>query len=141
MGSVEPMAHPFLSAEWVAAARTIRRRHVADATPIATAVRINLIVTDGPFGDGPINSYVDTSSGVLEMELGQLDDPDVTVTTDYDTAKSLFLASDPAAGMQAFMAGKLVVQGDMMKLVTLPALAASDPAAQAASAEIRAITQ
>ena len=39
------------------------------------------------------------------------------------------------------MAGKLVVQGDMMKLVTLPALAATDPAAQAVSDEIRAITE
>ncbi len=134
------MAHPFLSAEWVDAARTIRERHVANAAPISTAVRINLVVNDGPFGDGPINSYVDTTSGTLVMELGQLDDPDVTVTTDYETAKSLFLATDPAAGMQAFMSGKLVVQGDMMKLVALPALAASDPAAQAASAEIREIT-
>jgi SCP-2 sterol transfer family len=134
------MAHFFLSAEWVDAARTIRQRHVSDATPIPTAVKINLVINEGPFGDGPINSYVDTSSGTVVMELGQLDDPDVTVTTDYETAKSLFLAIDPAAGMQAFMAGKLVIQGDMMKLVTLPALAASDPAAQAASAEIRAIT-
>ena len=97
-------------------------------------MKINLVVNDGPFGDGPINSYVDTTSGTLVMELGELDDPDVTVTTDYDTAKSLFLATDPAAGMQAFMAGKLVVQGDMMKLVVLPTLAATDPAAQAASA-------
>ena len=134
------MAHPFLSAEWVDAARTVRERHVANAAPISTAVRINLVVNGGPFGDGPINSYVDTTSGTLVMELGQLDDPDVTVTTDYETAKSLFLATDPAAGMQAFMSGKLVVQGDMMKLVALPALAASDPAAQAASAEIREIT-
>jgi hypothetical protein len=43
--------------------------------------------------------------------------------------------------MQAFMAGKLVVQGDMMRLVALPMMAANDPAAQAASAEIRAITE
>ena len=134
------MSHPFLSDDWIDAARAIRERHTADAAPIPTAVKINLVVNDAPFGDGPINSYVDTSTGALVMELGQLDDPDVTVTTDYETAKSLFLASDPAAGMQAFMAGKLVVQGDMMKLVVLPTLAATDPAAQAASVEIRSIT-
>ena len=134
------MSHPFLSDDWIDAARAIRERHTADAAPIPTAVKINLVVNDAPFGDGPINSYVDTSTGALVMELGQLDDPDVTVTTDYETAKSLFLASDPAAGMQAFMAGKLVVQGDMMKLVVLPTLAATDPAAQAASLEIRSIT-
>jgi hypothetical protein len=34
----------------------------------------------------------------------------------------------------------LLVQGDMMKLMVLPTLAAADPAAQAASDEIRAIT-
>jgi hypothetical protein len=135
------MAHPFLSADWVDAARTIRERHVADATPISTPVKINLVVNDAPFGDGPINSYVDTTSGSLVMELGQLAEPDVTVTTDYETARSLFLATDPAAGMQAFMSGKLLVQGDMLKLVALPTLAASDPAAQAASEEIRAITE
>jgi SCP-2 sterol transfer family len=134
------MAHRFLSDEWIDAVRTIRERHVPDAAPITAAVRVNLVVNDGPFGDEPINSYVDTTSGALVMELGQLDEADVTVTTDYETAKSLFLASDPTVGMQAFMAGKLVVQGDMMKLVILPTLAAADPAAQAASAEIRAIT-
>jgi SCP-2 sterol transfer family len=132
------MAHRFLSDEWIDAVRTIRERHAPGAVPIPTAVRINLVVNDGPFADGTINSYVDTTSGELVMELGQLDDPD---TTDYETAKSLFLASDPATGMQAFMAGKLVVQGDMMKLVILPTLAATDPAAQAASAEIRSITE
>jgi SCP-2 sterol transfer family len=135
------MAHRFLSVEWIDAVRTIRERHASDAAPIPTALRINLVVNDGPFADEPITSYVDTTSGELVMELGQLDDPDVTVTTDYETAKSLFLASDPATGMQAFMAGKLVVQGDMTKLVILPTLAATDPAARAASEEIRAITE
>jgi hypothetical protein len=137
---VGAMSHPFLSAEWIDAARSIRERHAANGNPIAAAVKINLVVNDSPFGDEPITSYVDTTSGALVMELGQVDEPDATVTTDYETAKSLFLATDPAAGMQAFMAGKLLVQGDMMKLVVLPTLAAADSAAQAASEEIRAIT-
>jgi hypothetical protein len=135
------MSHPFLSAAWVDAARAIRERHAPNGAPISAAVKINLIVNDSPFGDEPINSYVDTTSGSLVMELGQLDDPDVTVTTDYETARALFLATDPAAGMQAFMAGKLVVEGDMMKLVALPMMAATDPPAKAASEEIRAITE
>jgi hypothetical protein len=135
------MAHPFLSDEWIKAARAIRERHLPDAAPITTVVKVNLVVNDAPFGDGSIISYIDTSSGALVMELGQLDEADVTVTTDYETAKSLFLATDAAAGMQAFMSGKLVVQGDLMKLVVLPTLAATDPAAQAASSEIRAITE
>lgn len=135
------MSHPFLSTAWVDAARAIRERHAPNGAPISAGVKINLIVDESPFGDEPINSYVDTTSGSLVMELGRLDDPDVTVTTDYDTARGLFLATDPAAGMQAFMAGKLVVEGDMMKLLALPMMAATDPAAQAASEEIRAITE
>jgi hypothetical protein len=135
------MSHPFLSAAWVDAARAIREHHAPNGAPISTAVKINLVVNDNPFGDEPIDSYVDTTSGTLVLELGRLDDPDATVTTDYETARTLFLATDPGAGMQAFMAGKLVVEGDMMKLIALPMMAANDPAAQAASAEIRAITE
>jgi hypothetical protein len=135
------MSHAFLSAAWVDAARAIREHHAPNGAPISAAVKINLVVNDSPFGDEPINSYVDTSSGSLVLELGHLDDPDVTVTTDYETARALFLATDPSAGMEAFMAGKLVVQGDMMKLIALPMMAASDPAAQAASEEIRALTE
>jgi SCP-2 sterol transfer family protein len=134
------VAHRFLSVEWIDAVRAIRERHAADGAPITAAVKLNLIVNDTPFGDEPLHSYVDSTSGTLVFELGQLEEPDVTVTTDYETARSLFVANDPAVGMQAFMAGKLLVRGDMMKLLALPMLAASDPAAQAASAEIRTIT-
>lgn len=135
------MPHAFLSDEWVAAAREIRERHAGQGAPLAISLKMNLLITGAPFGDDPIKSFVDTSSGSVVMVHGQLDDAEVTVTTDYDTAKELFLATDPAAGMQAFMAGKLVIQGDMMKLVALPQMAVADPAAQVVSAAIRAITE
>ena len=32
------------------------------------------------------------------MELGELDEPDVTLTTDYDTAKAMIVDQDPAVG-------------------------------------------
>ena len=53
------------------------------------------------------------------MESGQLETPDLTVTTDYDTAKKIFVDQDQAGGMQAFMAGKIKVQGDMMKMMAM----------------------
>ena len=37
--------------------------------------------------------------------------------TDYATAKQVFVSGDPNAGMQAFMQGKVRVQGDMAKLM------------------------
>jgi putative sterol carrier protein len=46
-----------------------------------------------------------------------LDGADVTLTTDYSTARDVFVSGNQAAGMQAFMAGKVKVQGDMTKLM------------------------
>lgn len=135
------MPYPFLSAAWIDAARAVRERHAGAGEPIAQAIRINLIVNDTPFADGSVQSYLDTSSGQTVLELGQLDEPDVTVTTDYETAKAIFATQDPAAGMQAFMAGKVVVQGDMMRLMMLPALLAANPQAERISAEIRDLTE
>ena len=63
---------------------------------------------------------MDTSDGELKMELGALENPDLTVTVDYDTAKAIFVEQNPQAGMQAFMAGKIKVQGDMTKLMRAP---------------------
>jgi hypothetical protein len=134
------MPHDFLSDEWIADARSIRERHRADRPAFAQSIRINLVVNGAPFGEGTVRSYLDTSSGEPVLELGELDAPDATLTTDYETAKTLFVAQDPAAAMQAFMAGKVVVQGDMMKLMSLQAVMAANPDADAVAEEIRAIT-
>ena len=141
VGIVAAMSHPFLSEEWIDAARAIRERHAADGAPISGGGEDQPRRQRRPLRRRTDQQLCRHDVGMLVIELGQLDDPDVTVTTDYETAKSLFLATDPAAGMQAFMAGKLVIQGDMMKLIALPMIAATDAAAQAASEEIRAITR
>ena len=80
---------------------------------------MNQVITDVPFGEGEVKLYLDTSSGDLEMETGELETPDLTLTTDYDTARKIFVEQDQAAGMQAFMAGKIKVQGDMMKMMAM----------------------
>jgi len=133
------MPHPFLSDEWLAAARALREEHEAGESS-GPAVRMNLTITDVPFASGTVESHLDTSSGAPEFDLGHLENPDVAVTTDYETAKTIFVLQDQAAGMQAFMSGKVVVQGDMMKLMTLNATLAAAPNAAAVSEEIKAIT-
>ena len=110
-------AYPFLSEEWILEARRIREEHAGRGIAVPSVVRMNQIVTEVPFGGGTIDAHLDTSSGELVMELGHLDDPDVTVTLDYETAKAIFVEGTPQAGMQAFMAGKIRVEGDMAKLV------------------------
>ncbi|MFN2505209.1 MAG: SCP2 sterol-binding domain-containing protein [Acidimicrobiales bacterium] len=109
--------YPFLSDEWISEARRIRKEHIGGGISIPATVRMNQIVTDVPFGDGSIEANLDTSSGELVMELGHLEAPDVTVTLDYDTARAIFVEGTAQAGMQAFMAGKIRVDGDLAKLV------------------------
>ncbi len=122
-------------------ARAIRERYADQITPVTQPVKINQVVTDVPFGEGTVKSYLDTSSGEVVMALGELDDADATVTTDYVTAKAIFVDQDPAAGMQAFMAGKITVQGDMMKLMAMQASMPADEASQKIAEEIKAMTE
>jgi len=134
-----------LSDEWIAEARSIRAElsgPSSTAAPPATSVRMNQVITEVPFGSGTLDAHLDTSSGVLEMETGHLDHPDVTVTLDYDTAKAIFVDGTLEAGMKAFMDGKVRVQGDMAKLIAaLQQLAPPDPTAvDQAQRRIRAIT-
>ena len=135
------MTHPFLSEEWMEAAHGIREKYADQVPPVTTVIKINQVITDVPFGDGEVKSYLDTSSGHLMMELGELDDADATVTTDYDTAKAIFVDQDPTVAMQAFMNGKIKIQGDMMKLMAMQAVVnPDDDVAAEVAQEIRSIT-
>ena len=133
------MPYPFLSPEWMDAAKAIREKYADQAAAINFSIRMNQVITDTPF-DGDVKLYLDTSSGALVMESGELDTPDLTLTTDYDTAKKIFVDQDQAAGMQAFMAGKVKVQGDMMKLMAMQTSMPQDDVTQTIADEIKGIT-
>lgn len=113
------MAYKFLSDEWIAAARKLREELGEDETAAPQPVKMNFNITQVPFGEGTVEAHVDTTSGKLEMELGHVEGPDVTATLDYDTAKRIMVDADPSAGMQAFMAGKIKLQGDMTKALAM----------------------
>ena len=108
--------YPFLSDDWIEAARRIREDYRGKGV-IAHQVRMNQVITDVPFGTGTVHAHLDTTVGEVQIELGHLDDPDVTVTTDYLTARAIFVDGDPQATMQAFMSGRIKVEGDMAKLL------------------------
>ena len=134
-------SYPFLSDEWLDEARKIREEYAGKTPPIAHSVKMNLVVTSVPFSDDDINAHMDTSSGELELDTGHLDAPDLKVTVDYDTAKAILIEGNPQAGMQAFMAGKVRVEGDMAKLMMLQSQpAAQDPNAAEMAAKLRDIT-
>jgi hypothetical protein len=62
------------------------------------------------------------------------------VTTDYATARAIFLEQDPQAGMQAFLSGKVKVEGDMTKMMQMQIAMPKDDLAEKVAAEIMAIT-
>ena len=133
------MPHPFLSDEWLDEARVIREKYAGQSAPVGHKVKMNQVITDAPFGEGDIELFMDTTSGEVVLEKGRLDDADVTITTDYETARKIFVDQDPQAGMQAFMSGKIKVQGDMMKLMQMQATPPDETAKKVAD-EIKAIT-
>jgi len=129
----------FLSDEWMAEAKAIRQKYAGQGTPIPHKIKMNQVITGVPFGDGEVKLHMDTSSGEVVLEKGHIDDAEVTVTTDYDTAKAIFVEQNPQAGMQAFMAGKIKVQGDMTKLMAMQQ-GAPDPTAVVVAGRIKDIT-
>jgi hypothetical protein len=131
--------YPFLSPEWIEAARKIREEYRGRNTQTPPPVRVNHVVTDVPFGDGSVLAHTDTSTGDLEMDLGHVDPADMTVTLNYDTARKILVDADMQAAMQAFMTGQIKVEGDISKLMALQT-AQVDPIALEAGARIRAIT-
>jgi putative sterol carrier protein len=132
--------YEFLSPEWMDAVRAIRDEMPGSDSPPAHIVRMNLVITEAPFDAGKeIEAHMDTSQGDVQMDIGHLDSPDLTVTVDYATAKAIFIDQNPQAGMQAFMAGKVKVQGDMSKLMAMQA-STPDPGAQAIADRIKEIT-
>ncbi len=108
------MPHEFLSDDWMAAVDALRDEAPEPPAALKDLV-VNLVVTECPFGDqeGHLNG------GLLTR--GLVDGAPTKITVPYDVAKALFVQQDPQAAMQAFMAGKIKVEGDMTKLMAMQA--------------------
>ena len=137
------MAHLFLSDDWIAAARDIRDEYRDRSRQIDHAVRVNLVVREVPFGPGTVDAHADTSSGQLEVDTGHLEPADVTLTLDYGTARSLLVEQDPEVVMQAFLTGRVRVDGDLARVIMLQVqlVGTADPVAIEVASRIRAITR
>jgi putative sterol carrier protein len=70
-------------------------------------------VADGP--DGDTNYFLRIADGSAALELGELDDFDASVTSDYESASAI---SQGDLNIQmAFMTGKIKVGGNMAKVM------------------------
>jgi putative sterol carrier protein len=134
--------YAFLTDEWIEEARKIRTEAEAagTASEVAHSVRMNLVITEVPFGSGSLDAYVDTSSGFAEIDSGHIDPVDMLVTVDYVTARSILVEGNAQVAMQAFMTGKVKVEGDVSKLIELQTSSPS-PAAQELAQRLREITE
>jgi SCP-2 sterol transfer family protein len=106
--------HEFLSDEWFAVVDQLFEEHSAEAPD--TDIVMNLIVLETPFGEER-HMHIGARGGRAHWGIGHAADADVTLTTDYATAKEILVAGDPQAGLAAFMAGKVKIQGDLAKLM------------------------
>lgn len=156
---------PFLSSTWLAAARQVADgldAEIAAAgdvverpgvltleSPVTIDVTVNETPDDVDTATGGVVACHVTADGQrIAVELGHLaaegGEPEASVTTDYETAKAMFVSGDPAAFMQKFMGGSILVQGDLPRLIGLFAAmataAANDPRAARATNSLRAIT-
>jgi len=131
----------FLSEEWLTQARAIRAEYEGRGGAPAVTMRMNLVVTDVPddVASSDVDAHMDTTDGDMNMDVGHLDDPDLTVTLAYDIAKAILIEGNPQAGMQAFMAGQIKVTGDMSKLMAMQT-AQPDAIATEIAEKIDAIT-
>src|SRR5687767_7679480 len=73
------------------------------------SLRLQQVVTGGPSGD--VSFWTTFENGTVTGGVGDLSDPDVTITQDYETASEL--ARGDLIAQAAFMQGKLKVTGNM----------------------------
>jgi hypothetical protein len=130
--------HPFLSDDWFTAVREIVDAQELEIPPHA-ALTMNLVVTDTPFGEDRL-LHIGARDGHADWGAGHSAEADLTLTTDYVTARDIFISRNPQAGMQAFMEGKVKVQGDLTKLMAAQA-AGAGPGAPGLADALSAITE
>jgi hypothetical protein len=136
------VGHRFLTDDWIAAVMALQEEYRSRVSPPSTALRLNGTIRDVPFQDAPLAVNLDTSSGVGVVRRGHLDGADVTLTTDYETAKALFVTGQAQSLMTAFLDGRIVVQGDLSKLVTtLSGAGAADDVRTEIAERVRGLTE
>jgi len=115
----------FLSEEWAGEVKTALQS--SDAVKSAAGnmnARIQQVV-NGP--DGETKYWFTLEGGNVDLGLGDIENPDATITQDYDTAAAL--SKNELTGTAAYMSGKLRVSGDLMKLMQLQGVLGQLPAA------------
>lgn len=104
----------FLSNEWFdKVAELTQAAGDLNIPPAIANMTLNMNVSGG--SEGP----VDLALAGGKIVKGLSDGAKTTLQLDAETLRKVFLENDIAYAMQAFMSGKIKVQGDMTQLMTL----------------------
>ena len=127
------MRYQFLSDEWFSEVdKLIASAGDLQIPPAMKAVEVNVTVT-APSG----NTDLFMKDGLFTR--GHQASAQTKVTIAADLARKIFVDGDAAAGVQAFLEGKMQVEGDLAKLVAMQTVEPSEPQKQL-SKRIAAIT-
>lgn len=128
------MRYAFLSTEWFTQVDQLIAQAGDLKIPDAMkAVEVNITVTS-PNGD----TQVFLQNGLFSQ--GHRPGTGTSLWLSEDLARKIFVEGDAAAGVQAFLAGEMKVEGDLAKLVAMQTVEPSDPQKQLTK-QIAAITQ
>ena len=120
------MGVKFLSEDW---ARTVTDAlNASEEFQQAAAnqnVKIQQIVTDPPEGAGKY--YFALEDGKARIDVGEVADAEATLSQDYETAVAI--SKRELNPQNAFMQGRLKIQGNMMKLMQLAGVLNAMPGA------------
>jgi predicted lipid carrier protein YhbT len=126
-------------AKWLTQEWLDETKKMADGQPErpGASARMQYVVTGGP--DGDIKYYWVLENGkILESQIGEMPDPEVTLTQSYDDAMKIQKGELDANA--AFMQGRVKVTGNMAKLMSLLPLT-NAPEYKQLQTEIQAITE
>ena len=120
------VAVKFLSQEW-AETMTSALNSSDDFKSAASgkSAKLQQVVTDVEGAE--VKYYFVLDNGTANVSLGEVEEPEATVTQNYDTAAGL--QKGEVNAQQAFMQGKLKVSGNMMKLMQLQGVISAMPKA------------
>jgi len=109
------MSVKFLTDEWASAAQQAMNADAGFVSAIGSnTARLQQVVSTA---EGEKRYYVTLENGAAQVAMGDIDNPDATITQDYDTAKGI--STGELSAVAAYMSGKLKVTGDLMKLMTM----------------------
>lgn len=104
----------FLSVEWFDKVNDELQNDQQLAAAAENAnVGVQQVITGAP--EGEIRHYLEVRQGKAAMALGEIPNPDATMTATYEDAKALNEGSLDMMG--AFMSGKLIVTGNIPVLM------------------------